>query len=262
VGIAAVGALPSFDPIALHIDIDETHWQGRAGQIVVSNTRRYGGFTRFAPDAYVDDGLLDVCIVTAHNPVQVAGQAAALLLRRQPDPHSAEVYRAGRLTVHSPVAIPLQVDGGVVKSKGGASHGPVTYTFSVVSQGLTVLVPATYDGDLFQKRPIELSAASPSLNGNSPGAGNGPTGKKARGKKRRMAVVAVGPDTITAARAKDGCVMTLLLKPGTKMRDAHGRKMKTRAFLSALREGDLLKVKGPADKERGTIEARRIKLLA
>jgi YegS/Rv2252/BmrU family lipid kinase len=258
VGLAAVRALPSFDPIALEIEIGETRWKGRAGQIVVGNTRGYGGFTRFTPHAFVDDGLLDLCIVTARNPANLAGQAASLLLRRHPDMHSAELYRAGRLTVNAPKAIPLQVDGGFVKEKGSTASGHVTYTFSVVAQSLTVLVPAAYDGDLFKKRPIAVSAGG---DDSSTGAGNDRNGNKGKGKKRELSVVSVGPDTITAVRLKNGRVTTLLLSPDTITRDADGHKVETQAFLSRLREGDLIRVKGPADKQRGTIEAQRIKLL-
>lgn len=257
VGLAAVEGLPSFDPMALEIDIDETRWHGRAGQIVVGNTRRYGGFTSFTPEAYVDDGLLDVCIITARGPVELAGQAAVLLLRQHPDMHSAEVYRAGRVTVHAPAAIPLQLDGGTVKAKGDTLAGAVTYTFSVVAQSLTVLVPATYDGALFQNAPIALTAAS-ARETNPPHSVKDGEEKKTNGEKRRMSVVAVGTDTITAARIKDGRVMTLLLRPGTKLRDAEGQKAETQAFLAALRVGDLLRVKGRKDKQRGTIKARRI----
>jgi YegS/Rv2252/BmrU family lipid kinase len=264
VGLAAIGALPSFDPVALKIDLDETRWEGRAGQIVVGNTRRYGGFTRFTPDAYIDDGLLDVCIVTAHRPTELAGQAAALLLQQHPDPQSSEVYRAGRVTVHAPAAIPLQLDGGAVKAKKGSS-GPATYTFSVVAQSLTMLVPAAYDGDLFQRRILELPmerVASAPPDGSHALPFNDGKGKKAGVKKRTLSVVAVSMDTITTVRVKDGRVRMVLLMPDTEMRDAAGRKVDAQAFLSALQEGDLIHVKGTADKQRGTIEARRIKLLA
>ncbi|HEV2459470.1 MAG TPA: YegS/Rv2252/BmrU family lipid kinase, partial [Ktedonobacterales bacterium] len=94
VGLAAVEALPTVHAVPVQILMDDLHWQGRITQIVLGNTRRYAGFTRMTPDAFMDDGLLDVCLITAKGPISASRQLGSLVLRKRPSPASAETYRA------------------------------------------------------------------------------------------------------------------------------------------------------------------------
>lgn len=56
--------LPAFEPIRMTITIDGTSFDEDVMFAVVGNTHRYGGGIRIAPAAVVDDGILDVYIVT------------------------------------------------------------------------------------------------------------------------------------------------------------------------------------------------------
>lgn len=47
----------------LTAEIDETHWAGRALFAAIANATSYGSGVRIAPDAKMDDGLLDVVLV-------------------------------------------------------------------------------------------------------------------------------------------------------------------------------------------------------
>src|SRR5260370_1093892 len=91
---AALRALRSFHTTRVDVDVDGVRWQGRTLQIVVGNTRRFGGFTRMCPHAYIDDGLLDVCLVQPGNPLVTSRQVATMLLRPRPSPASALEYHA------------------------------------------------------------------------------------------------------------------------------------------------------------------------
>jgi len=265
VGLAAIEALPSFEPVAVRVEIGETLWQGHVWQIIIGNTRRYGGFTSLTPEAYADDGLLDVCLLTAEGTVSLASQAATLLVRGHPDLRSAEVYRAGRVTVQAPADMRLQLDGGTVKSKRGVAPGETTYTFSTIAHGLTVLVPATYHGDLFQKSPVVIAAteAPPGSAGNNQQAGKGPETRAPKGRKARLQVVAVGTDSITAVRKVDNRVVLISVEPDTVLKDAAGHKIDRAAFLSGLSVGSKLHVKKSKDSRwrDGSVKARRIKLM-
>jgi diacylglycerol kinase (ATP) len=110
VGLAAVEALPSLHAVPVQIEMDTLHWQGGLSQLVMGNTRRYAGFTRMTPDALIDDGMLDVCLITAKGAVSAGRQLGSLAQR--PRPTSSETYRAASVTVHSPVSLPLELDGG------------------------------------------------------------------------------------------------------------------------------------------------------
>jgi len=170
VGVAAAEALPSLRTTSVSAELDGVRWIGDVTEIIVGNTRRYGGFTRVTPEAYIDDGLLDVCLFTTSGVFGAARQMTSMLLRQQPSEASTELYRAARVIVHAPAPLPLQLDGSAIHQK--VNEGEITYTFSTVPRGLTVLVPRTYDGELFE-HGINLNGAAPK---------NGKTNKKKRSK--------------------------------------------------------------------------------
>jgi YegS/Rv2252/BmrU family lipid kinase len=149
--IAALRALPSYRSVPVQIEFDGITWQGRVSQVIVGNTRMYGGFTRVTPDAYIDDGLLDICLITADSPGAAGRQLASLVLRQRPSATSAESYRVASLTITSPIALPLQIDGGAERLKKEKPRADgMTYAFSVRPRALTILTPRGYNGALFQ----------------------------------------------------------------------------------------------------------------
>ena len=245
VGLAALQALPSFSPVAVRATLDGLPWEGRIAQVIVGNTRRYGGFTQVTPDAYVDDGRLDVCLVTAGGVLDTGRQVGALLFEQHPSGATAETYRVGHVAIAAPGPIPLQLDGSAVHQRDVAPDtAGTTYAFSIIAGGLSVLVPSTYDGALFRDE-----AAGPE------GAG-----RSAEARRRWLRVIAVGTNTITAARVKDGRVFTIERGRKAVARDATGTKQPWRAFIGGLTTGDLLRVKGKRERRRGRIRARRIRL--
>lgn len=261
VGLAGLQAAPSFRPSSVRVDLDGVHWQGRIAQIVVGNSRRYGGFTSLTPEALIDDGLLDVCIITADGAVKAGRQIASLMFRGRPNPASAEAYRVASLTVTAPAALPVQIDGGVVKlkkKKDAPTAAGMIYQFSVIAQGVTMLVPRTYDGSLFSRdvradvdvrQPAPTQADEEDEDDQRPG-------------KRHLRVTGVGSGSFTAIRLRDGKVVTVLLGPATTLTDVAGHEHPVHDALHLLVAGQIAKVKGKKDKERGVIDARRITLLA
>ena len=272
VGVAAIEALPAFHTTEVQMEIDGVRWEGNVAQIIVGNTRRYGGFTRITPGAYVDDGLLDLCLITKGSPISTVRQLSSLLLRQRPSSTTAELYRAASITVYAPHPLPLEVDGGVVElEKEGKKDKGITFAFSIVTQGVCVLVPRTYDGELFHPDygqggravgPQELSteqyesASDPQMDG---ATGSSKPGKKER---QRMRVLSVGVDNLTAARLTDGRVVTVQIQPDTALKNGTGGKKPLWGMLSSLAQGDIVRVKGKIDRVHGVIVARRVRLLS
>jgi diacylglycerol kinase (ATP) len=147
VGVAGLQALPDIRPVGCEILMDGLSWHGDLTQVVVGNTRQYGGFTQTTPNAYADDGLLDVCIFTASDFREAGRQALSLILRRRPAATSAEIYRAPYVLIRAQSTLPLQVDGSPVHVHADARE----YTLSVVPDALSVLVPRTYGGEIFRR---------------------------------------------------------------------------------------------------------------
>jgi diacylglycerol kinase (ATP) len=141
VGVAAVEALPSIGTSHVFIEMDGIRWEGDVSEVIIGNTRDYGGFTRITSEAFVDDGLFDVCLFTTDGLLPAARQLASLLMRQQPSQVSSELYRAASVTLRASSPLALQVDGSDVKVDGSADK--VEYRFTVVLRGLTVLLPRT-----------------------------------------------------------------------------------------------------------------------
>jgi hypothetical protein len=243
--------------------MDEMHWHGRAAQIVIANTRRYGGFTRMSPWAYIDDGLLDVCFLTPTHALSATRQMGALLIRQRPSFASAQLYRASSIAIRSPLVLPLQVDGGSIHvCDDDLTAEGVNYTFSLKAQGVSVLVPRSYDGGLFQ--PRRFAAALADIPHHPGGAHAGRSDERAdehnghNGKTRKMRVLAVGADSLITARMKNGRVVRVAIDPDTLLEDSAGSARHLWGDLASLVEGDLVRVDGVKDAEHGVLRARRV----
>ena len=176
IGVAAVGLvvaekLPQQRTFPLELSITEQgssikkNWQGNALQVVLGNTRRYADVVEMTPDAYIDDGLLDVCVITAGEPLSTLGQISSLLLRRKPDNQTSEFFRGAHIILRAPASINLQLDGSAVKLNDYLSkadrqelqrahdkeHVMVTYEFEALPRVLEVAFPSTYTNTLFAR---------------------------------------------------------------------------------------------------------------
>ena len=132
---------------------------------MIGNTRRYGDIAEMTPNAYIDDGVLDVCVITAGDPLSTMQQITSLLLRKKPDNLTAEYFHGSQLSIRVPASVPMQLDGSAVKLKDylnssdydtlqqarDAEHSMVTYRFDAMPHALEVAIPCTYDNTLFEQ---------------------------------------------------------------------------------------------------------------
>ncbi len=169
--LSAAKELPRQHPFSVEIRVggpkheDEKIWKGEAFQVVVGNTRRYANIAQMTPNAYLDDGLLEVCVITAGNTLKTIEQLASLLFRRRPDSAAGAYFEGASITISVPASIDLQLDGSAVRLKdylnkadrkalqsaGNAEEVMVTYRFDAMPRALQVAIPSTYDGALFEK---------------------------------------------------------------------------------------------------------------
>lgn len=118
-----------------------------AVQILIGNTRLFGGALAFTQQAVADDGWLDVVFVGGHHLRHRAQVLLRAALRRPslgPHAHYAHV-RTMRLDAAVP--LPVQVDGEVI--------GTLPMTFAVAPRALTVVVPRDAPSDLFLHPPLD-----------------------------------------------------------------------------------------------------------
>ena len=182
VGLSAARELPAYQPFPIEVRTGggDLLWRGEALQVVIGNTRLYADILHITPDAYIDDGQLDICVITSGNPLGTIQQIFSLLTRHKPDNLTSEYFRGPRLLLRVPVTVGLQLDGSAVKLKEylnsaqkaalKAVENPekvmVEYCFESLPQALRVAIPRTYDNTLFeesipplQTKPVEVQSA-------------------------------------------------------------------------------------------------------
>jgi YegS/Rv2252/BmrU family lipid kinase len=270
IGLAALEALQDVMVAPVRVEFDDTHWHGKVSQIVIGNTRRYGGFTSMTPDAYANDGQLDACLITATTALSGLRQLASLALRGRASRSTTETYRAASIVVHSPIVFPLETDGGVIDlDEDDLTPDGVVYTFRTMAQGISVLVPRTYQGDLFE--PARLWSRAPLVSLKAAAHQNALESdesshvgeqrrKRAKWLRQRYQVISLGGETFTAAREKDGKVVTVVVTPETTLTGLEGGKKRPLwGGLTALNVEDVVRIKGIKGTSKGTIIAYHLK---
>jgi YegS/Rv2252/BmrU family lipid kinase len=123
---------------------NQASWEGQPWEVLVNNTRRYGSVIDVAPQAYVNDGLLDIRLLSYTD----------LLFHYIQD-------RSFSLCV--PATTAMELDGSYVSLEDYVSQENwgrlqkatdmekvmVTYRFNVKSAALLMAVPPGYAGELF-----------------------------------------------------------------------------------------------------------------
>jgi hypothetical protein len=251
------------------MELDDLHWQGRVSQIIVGNTRRYGGLSQITADAFADDGLFDVCVITATGVFSASRVLGSLLLRKHPNPDVAQFYRAATVTITAPVTMPLQADGGSIHLEDEEPTAEGTqYVFSLLARGVTMLVPRTYNGELFQ--PTRLASLAVDAkprpvpaqeDGNHGGKNHQHAESADKEKQWRMTVLEVGVESLTAARVKSGKVVHVRIGPDTALDDGTGQEKPLLSALSSVTAGDLVRVNGRTDSDAHTLVATHVALI-
>lgn len=106
----------------------------RAFTLAVANADQYGNGARIAPDARVDDGLLDLCAVPPLDFFNTGPLAFRLFTGSLAHASGIALRRAARFTVTRPSGGPLHTDGEI--HAAGA-----TVEFSVLPASLRVMAP-------------------------------------------------------------------------------------------------------------------------
>jgi YegS/Rv2252/BmrU family lipid kinase len=182
VGLTGAEELHRQHPFPVEIRVGGTKhegekiWKGKAWQVIVGNTRRYGVPVQMTPNAYLDSGLLEVCVITAGNTLKTIEQIASLLFRRRLDNATAEYFNGASITIGVPASIALELDGSptrlndylnesdreALQSAGNADQVMVTYRFDAMPRAVQMAIPATYNGELFEKPLAEEKPKVPS----------------------------------------------------------------------------------------------------
>ena len=129
--MAGLRQLTDWNPV--HFVLETETGRHRATFAVVANAASYGGGLRFAPDARMDDDLLDICLFDATQRHRFARYLAAAYTGSHLGMPGVTYVKARRATVQGDATRFVQVDGELL--------GPLPVSFECVPDALSLVVP-------------------------------------------------------------------------------------------------------------------------
>lgn len=131
--LTGLSSLSHIEPRFVRVTAGDFRWEGRIYAIAVCNGRQAGGGLRLAPQALLDDGLLDVIIIPELPWTEFLALYSEL---QQPEVETAEhVIRCQAACVDIDAADGLQVN------LDGEPHRGTRFTFTVEPQRVCCLLP-------------------------------------------------------------------------------------------------------------------------
>lgn len=112
----------------VEIELEDERFDTNVYGIAVANGRYVGGGFPIAPDAVLDDGLLDVTLLS----VPLAADLLSLGLRSVVETHASAIRRARRVVIRANPPIPFSVDGEPERATDA--------TFEVIPRALHIVV--------------------------------------------------------------------------------------------------------------------------
>ena len=133
--LTAIAELRRFEnrPVRVRLDGAEPII-GPAFMVAFANGAFYGGGMRIAPDARVDDGLLDVCVVADISRLTALGQV--------PNLYRGTHVRHAAVTMHRAVTIEIEGADGTTAHLDGEPFGGLPLRVTLEPGRLEVAVPA------------------------------------------------------------------------------------------------------------------------
>jgi diacylglycerol kinase family enzyme len=110
---------------------------------VVSNGQLYGRIWRVAPEAKMDDGLLDVAVMTGYGWPSTVKHLVGLTLRQHVKDPDFHLYCTKRLYLSAKEALPVHVDAEPI--------GNTPVEIDVAHLALNVILPANAPARLFKE---------------------------------------------------------------------------------------------------------------
>src|SRR6266487_3069097 len=168
--IAVAESLPEQHSFPIEVTIVEDGqdqpivWSGEAYQVILGNTRRYANAVELTPDVYLDDGKLELCVITTGNTITTLQQITSLLFRHKTDAVTAKHFLATHYLITLPASIHIHLDGSSVqledylnksdrealRQEQHKEHVMITYRFDAIPRAVQAAIPRTYDNTLFE----------------------------------------------------------------------------------------------------------------
>lgn len=131
--LAALQSLIAFKPAEMTISANEREIRRSAFFIAVGNALSYGGGMKVTPQATLDDGLLDVCIVSRMNKLKLLCWVPTIFFGEHLRLKEVEYFQTTQIRIEAERKLDLYADGDY------AGQTPVE--IGLIRRGLRVIVP-------------------------------------------------------------------------------------------------------------------------
>lgn len=123
----------SYKPLTYTLEFDGQKIERDAFLIAFANASQYGNDAYVAPQADIQDGKLDICIVRPFPKTQIPKLTWQLFKKKLPQNQYIETYKTDKVKISFSTAIPAHIDG---ESKGLGT----SIEYKSISKALTVWV--------------------------------------------------------------------------------------------------------------------------
>jgi len=131
--VAVFRTLVRFHPADFTVRVDGEEWRLPAMMVAVANAAQYGGGMKVCPDAVLDDGLIDVCVVGAISKAAFVAVFPKVFRGRHVTHPAVRMLRGQKVEVEAGRAFDVYGDGERL--------GSLPATFTAVAGALKVAAP-------------------------------------------------------------------------------------------------------------------------
>lgn len=131
--VAVLHALATFRPAYMRVIADGETRELRAMLCCLANAQSYGGGMKIAPEARIDDGLLDLCIVGETSCWEFLRTFPRVFKGTHVTHPKVTMLRARHVLLESEPPLPVLIDGEVI--------GTTPREFEIVPQAIEVMTP-------------------------------------------------------------------------------------------------------------------------
>jgi diacylglycerol kinase (ATP) len=131
--LAALQSLIAFKPAEMNITAEGGEIRRSAFFIAVGNARSYGGGMKVTPQAALDDGLLDVCLVSKMNRLKLLCWVPTIFFGQHLRLKQVEYFKTKQIAIATERKLDIYADGDY------AGQTPVE--IGLIRRGLRVIVP-------------------------------------------------------------------------------------------------------------------------
>jgi YegS/Rv2252/BmrU family lipid kinase len=129
---------------------DEGEVNKRVLVAVASNGQLYGRVWRMAPEAKMDDGLLDVGVMVGYRWPSTVKHVVGLTMRKHVKDPDFHLYQTKRLTISAREALPVHVDAETI--------GNTPVEIEVAPLALKIIIPRDAPDRLFSQKPVGINS--------------------------------------------------------------------------------------------------------